>query len=192
MEKLELKETIKILNKNGLAVIPTDTIYGIVTKALSIDAVERLYRVKGRRPEKPFIILISSEKDLSKFGVEISKKQEQIINNLWPGPFTIIFECDKKYLYLHRGTNTLAFRLPASKKLRDLILRTGPLVAPSANPEGKLPAKNIKEAMAYFGKDVDSYLDGGEIRGEPSTLIDLADKSPKVIRGDQSILRFLD
>jgi L-threonylcarbamoyladenylate synthase len=74
---------------------------------------------------------------------------------------------------LHRGTKTLAFRLPSSQSLRTLLIETGPLIAPSANPEGQAPAQNITEAKKYFGDLVDFYLDGGEIHGKASKVIKL-------------------
>ena len=107
-------------------------------------------------------------------------------------PMSIILDCvDNKFEYLHRGTNTLAFRLPFSRTLRDLLNKTGPLIAPSANPEALFPAKNIKEARRYFGDVVDPvrgrgslralaasngvnlYIDGGEIEAKASKLIKL-------------------
>ncbi|MBW6431834.1 Sua5/YciO/YrdC/YwlC family protein, partial [Patescibacteria group bacterium] len=68
----------------------------------------------------------------------------------------------------------------------------GPLIAPSANPEGMPPALNITIAKEYFGSKVDYYRDSGNLEGEASTIIDLSSNNPKVIRGDQSILQFLN
>jgi L-threonylcarbamoyladenylate synthase len=86
----------------------------------------------------------------------------------------VILECSNRKLeYLHRGTKTLAFRLPKDGKIRKFLGKTGPLVAPSANPEGKKPARNVREAQGYFGSAVDFYLDGGLVKAEPSTLIEI-------------------
>ena len=92
----------------------------------------------------------------------------------WPGPVSIILDClDEKFSYLHRGTKTLAIRLPAQDSLKALLTEVGPLIAPSANPEGLLPAEDIKEAKKYFGDSVDYYMDRGRITGKPSKLIKL-------------------
>ena len=89
-----------------------------------------------------------------------------------PGKTSIILPCpDEKFHYLHRGSNFLAFRLPADAPLRQFIYRTGPLVAPSANLEGLPPATTIEEAQNYFGDKVDFYIDGGKMEGSPSKLI---------------------
>jgi len=173
----------KILD-GKIAIIPTDTIYGIVGSALNEDTVENIYEIKGRKPEKPFIVLISLLKDLSLFGVSLNQLQRKFLNRVWPGPVSVILPCaDKKFKYLNRGTKTLAFRIPNDKALINLLGKTGPLVAPSANPEGKEPAKNIKEAKSYFREKVDLYVDGGEIVSEPSALVDLAGQNPRVLRG---------
>jgi len=177
----EDKNLIEVLENNGVVVMPTDTIYGIVGKALQKNTVERIYKIKGRSPDKPCIVLIGDIKELQKFGIKIIKKQEEILKKYWPGPVSIILDCtDNKFKYLHRGTKTLAFRMPSSQVLRDLLLKVGPLIAPSANPEARLPSKNIEEAKKYFGNFVDLYIDGGELTSKASKLIKL--------NGDGSLL----
>ncbi|MDI6733908.1 MAG: L-threonylcarbamoyladenylate synthase [Patescibacteria group bacterium] len=168
------KKEIKILKNCGIGIMPTDTIYGLVGRALSQRAVKRVYEVRKRDLNKPFIILISSLADLRLFGIELNKRTSGLLKKIWPGPVSVILPCPhKKFSYLHRGTNSLAFRLPKLKWLRDLLKQTGPLVAPSANLSGKLPAKNIKEAKKYFGSKADFYIDFGEIESPPSSLIEI-------------------
>jgi L-threonylcarbamoyladenylate synthase len=179
-----MAEIEDILKKGGIGVIPTDTIYGLVGSALSPETVERIYRVRHRSSRKPFIILISSLKDLDKFGVKLSSREKRFLENIWPGRVSVILACPyKKFAYLHRGKGKLAFRLPKNKYLAELIRRVGPLVAPSANPEGLPPAKNIREARRYFGDKVDFYLSlpGGKSK-TPSTLISLNGENIEVVR----------
>lgn len=154
--------------------MPTDTIYGIVGKAKSPAAVSRIYTIRKRAPEKPCIILIGNTKELEKFGINLNEDQEKVIKDFWPGPVSIILDCDNEELaQLHRGTKALAFRLPDDPGLRKLLEECGPLIAPSANLEGEPPAKNILEAKRYFNDGVDMYLDGGTIEGKPSKIIRL-------------------
>jgi L-threonylcarbamoyladenylate synthase len=164
--------------------MPTDTIYGICGQALNKTTVERIYGVKKRTPEKSCIILIGGTEDLKKFSVEISLEQEKVIEKFWPGPVSIIFDCkDDAFEYLQRGTSTLAFRLPLSLDLQELLKKTGPLIVPSANPEGKPPAESISQAKEYFVDLPDLYIDGGQIIGKPSKLIQLhKDGSVSIIR----------
>lgn len=168
-----MSNLVNVLKNGGVAVIPTDTIYGVVGQALNKETVERIYKIKKRNPEKPFIILISNFTQLNDFGVALDESKKEVLTEFWPGPVSIIFPAFRENnAYLHRGTSTLAFRMPENKALKDLIQKVGPLVAPSANPEGKEPAKNIQEAKNYFGNAVDCYKDGGEVYGKPSKIID--------------------
>lgn len=176
-----------ILNTGGVAVIPTDTLYGLVGSALDKKIVEKIYTIKKRTPTKPPIILVSSIEDIRQFGVVFDTKTEVMLNQYWPGKVSIILPIHKvepceKFEYLHRGGNTLAFRVPNKKDLLELLKQTGPLIAPSANPEGEKPAETIEEAQKYFGKNVDMYIDGGKISSEPSTLIEIKDGNIRILR----------
>lgn len=180
----EDKNLIKVLKENGVAVMPTDTLYGIVGRAQDISVVNRIYQARKRAPNKPCIILIGDISELEKFSIILSKEKKQSLEQYWPGPVSIVLDCpDEKLAYLHRGTKTLAFRQPSPQPLRDLLIKTGPLIAPSANPEGLPPAQNILEAKKYFGGSVDLYLDGGKITGKASKVIKLhKDGSVTVLR----------
>ncbi|HRH24822.1 MAG TPA: L-threonylcarbamoyladenylate synthase [Candidatus Paceibacterota bacterium] len=173
----------KITKELGIAVYPTDTIYGILGSALSKRTVSKIYKIKGRDENKPFIILISKIDDLKLFGIKTSAEQNDFLQSVWPGKVSVILPCkSKKFQYLHRGTKSLAFRLPKKKSLKILLEKTGPLVAPSANPQGLAPATTIREAKKYFGEVVDVYVSGGKLEGKSSTLISLLEKEPRVLR----------
>jgi len=174
---------IKVLQGDGVVVMPTDTIYGLVGKAENVSVVNRIYQMRKRNPDKPCIILIGEISELNKFSINLSKKQRDIIEN-FSIPTSFILDCPlEKFSYLHCGTKTLAFRIPFQEDLRKLLLQTGPLIAPSANPEGFFPAKNIDEAKKYFGDSVDLYVDGGNISGKASKIIKLnKDGSLTIIR----------
>lgn len=172
----------EILNAGGIGVLATDTLYGIVGQAVKPGTVQRIYDVKERNPTKPFIILVSSLKDLKLFDVLLDQRMRESIDKYWPGPVSIILPCkNPDYEYLHRGTDTLAFRMPAKHELIKLLEFTGPLVAPSANPEGLEPASDVEAAIAYFGDSVDFYQ-SGTVNLKPSKVIKLTDKGEEVIR----------
>ncbi|MDD5098468.1 MAG: L-threonylcarbamoyladenylate synthase [Candidatus Pacebacteria bacterium] len=172
----------KSITGGAIGIIPTDTIYGIVCLAMNKKSVERVYKLRKRNPKKPVIILISSIKDLKLFNVKVDK-EKKMLELLWPNKISIVLNCpEKKFEYLHRGKKTLAFRMPKDKELLSLLKATGPLIAPSANIEGKKPAQNIKKAQEYFGSNVDFYIDGGNLNSEPSTIISIISGGIKVIR----------
>ncbi|PIU79106.1 MAG: threonylcarbamoyl-AMP synthase [Candidatus Moranbacteria bacterium CG06_land_8_20_14_3_00_43_56] len=177
------KKILEILKHSGTGVIFTDTIYGIAASVWSKKAIERAYRIMRRNKKKPFIILISSIKDLKNFNIKLDKNTENILKQIWPGKVSVILPVpSKKFQYLHRGTKTLAFRVPKKPSLIKLLKKTGPLVSTSANPQGKKPAETIAEAKKYFGDRVDFYASGGKMNSLPSTLIEIKNGKIDVLR----------
>ena len=173
-----------LLRAGKVGVIPTDTLYALAAVAMHEAAVQRVYLLKKRTPSKPCIILIDALDALSTFDVVISVTQREVLARVWPGEVSVVLACGTTAPeYLHRGTGTLAFRLPANQELRNLIRESGPLIAPSANPESFSPATTIEEAKNYFHENVDFYKDGGTRAGMPSTLIMLG------VDGKISVLR---
>ncbi len=189
--KNDWKTAEDILNKDGVVVLPTDTLYGLIGRALSKKAVKRIYKIKGRLESKPFIVLINSYDNLKSFGIKIDKDQASSLGKIWPGKVSIIFPCLlNKWSYIHRGVGSIAFRMIGSrnKNLFELIEKVGPLVAPSANFEGDKPAENITAARKYFGQNVDLYINGGERIVRPSTLIKYKNNNWIILRqGDVKI-----
>ncbi len=177
MLKLDLhlkNKLIDFLKKGGVAIIPTDTIYGIVGSALNSKTVEEIYKLRKRKSSKPFIILVSSIQDLKKFDIKLTIKQKEFLEKNWPNPLSVVLPVSsEKFKYLHRGTNSLAFRIPKDDELLKLLKEVGSLVAPSANIEGEKPSENLEDAKRYFGDKVIFYMDGGRIKSKPSTLISL-------------------
>jgi len=169
----------KKTNTAPIVVLPTDTLYGLCTSAFSPRAVEKIYDMKGRDDNKPFIILISHLEDMRQFGVssKLITMNKKLLDTIWPGKVSIIFPLKhtmlKKYQYLHRGTGKLAFRIPDKKSVIQFIHTRGPLVAPSANPQSKKPAETLSEAKKYFGKNVDYYIAGGRLTSAPSTILEI-------------------
>ena len=177
-------EVITLLKRGKIGVIPTDTIYGLVGSALNVDTVERIYQLRKRAKNKPFIILISGMEELEKFGIQLTKEQRNFLIIHWPNPLSVVLPVnDQKFKYLHRGKNSLAFRMPKDQRLLEILELTGPLVAPSANFEGEKPAETMNEAKKYFVDKIDFYLDGGIVKSTPSTVIQLnSDGSFKILR----------
>ena len=176
-------QTARVLKRDGIAVIPTDTLYGIVGSALSKKAVFRIYRLRKRNTQKPMIVLIGSYAQLRRFGIAPDAQFKKFLNDFWPGKVSVVLPCTSpKFRYLHRGTKSVAFRMPRPTPLRRLLVKTGPLVAPSANLEGEPPAKTIAEAKKYFGNRVDFYIDAGKMDSLPSTLVTLRGGKVVVLR----------
>lgn len=169
---MKQSECILILKRGGIGVYPTDTLFGLLGSALNRRTVKRIYKVRERNPKKPFIVLLSSVKDLKRFDIYPTVRLRTFLKKVWPGPVSVILDCPaKKFDYLHRGVRSLAFRIPASRSLRIFLKKTGPLVAPTANIEGEPPAETVREAKRYFGDSIDFYFGNGRKQGSSSTLV---------------------
>jgi L-threonylcarbamoyladenylate synthase len=149
------QKVIRTLMQGGIAVVRTDTLYGIIARANDQQAVERVYKVKSRNPKKSCIILLADEQQAyGNLSVDAIKTDS---------PTRILVDSPLAPEWLRRESDEIAYRLPDLPWLREVIREVGPLIAPSANPEGMPPAATVDEAMAYFGDEVDIYIDDGEV-----------------------------
>lgn len=180
----KFEELKSVLSGGGIAVIPADTVYGIVAHAHNKDAVEKVFNAKGRSDDKPPITLISTIEQVEDFGVRLTDSLRKELHKYWPGCVTLILPCEvsDKNRHLVRGSRGISLRLPSAHHLLELLKVAGPIIAPSANIQGEEPARLIEKAKEYFGDLVDFYLDGGHLQNEPSRIIDLTYDEPKILR----------
>jgi L-threonylcarbamoyladenylate synthase len=173
---------ISILHQGKLAVLPTDTIYGIATYAFSSKGVENIFAIKHRPLDKPFAMLIADFSYLDRFNLLPSELEKS--KKYWPGPYTLIFTCnDPKWQYLHRGTGGISFRIPAEPKFMEFLRQTGPLAATSANISSLPPITDINILKQTFGENVDIYMSPNPAASmKPSTVIDLRDNKTTIVR----------
>jgi len=179
------EEVARDVARGSVAVIPTDTIYGIVASVACPEAVERLYKLRNRDRKKSCIVLISSYEVLRNVLSEQDfQKYHDIFSFVWPGPVSVVFPSVKEIALpgISRQEGSLAFRVPNDDYLRAFLEISGPIVAPSANRQGELPATTIEEAQRYFAHDVDVYLKGEILEGSPSTLIRLEKNDIVILR----------
>jgi tRNA threonylcarbamoyl adenosine modification protein (Sua5/YciO/YrdC/YwlC family) len=169
-----------VLNQPGaIAVIPTDTVYGVVARAVDQVAVKRLYELKHRH-QKPGTLVAASIDQLVTLG--IPRRYLTAVEQYWPGAISVVIPSGLKLEYLDSGKHSLAIRIPDHADLLRLLEQTGPLLTSSANMPGEPPANTIAEAREYFGDRVDLYQDGGDLSGHaPSTVIRIIDDAIEVL-----------
>ncbi|MDR1748756.1 MAG: L-threonylcarbamoyladenylate synthase [Spirochaetaceae bacterium] len=160
-----------ILAAGGVAVIPTDTVYGF--SAPVPEGAERIRRIKGRGDDKPFIQLIADPGWIRQYALE--PLPEELLS-LWPGPVTIIIP--------DIGGGTTAFRCPADRWLRSVISKTGkPLYSTSVNRSGEPVLWKIKDIIGSFGGGVPLIVDDGDKPGGvPSTIVAVESGSCRIVR----------
>lgn len=171
-------DVIARIADGAVAVIPTDTVYGVVCSAKLPDAVKRLYALKAREA-KPGTVIAASIDQIVDLG--IPRRYLTAVEQFWPGAVSV--EIPHNITYLNQGTGRQAFRIPDDSELLALLKHTGPLQTTSANQPGQPPAETIAQAEAYFGDSVDLYVDGGDLSGrQPSTIIRIVDDAVEVLR----------
>ncbi len=175
-------KVVESLRDGGVGVIPTDTIYGIVTTVNNQASVDNIHRLKHRLPGKKLIILAANINQLADIGFDQGALEGA--KKFWPASVTIELSANKLPEYLSLNTGLAAARIPDQEKLRQLLEAVGPIVAPSANIEGEDPAQNIHDAKLTFSDNIDFYVDAGKIENQkPSTLIRISlDGKVKVLR----------
>lgn len=166
---MNIEQISTTLNNGGIVILRTDTVYGIIAKANDKVAVDRIYDLKGRQSHKPFIVLVSSAKQAYDNADLLLKYSEQYSDR----PTSVIVESPSAPNYLRREGSNLAYRIEREGVLKDIIHKVGPLVAPSANPEGLPVARSLAQAKDYFEDAVDLYIDGGQVPDDiaPSRII---------------------
>lgn len=163
------------LGRNDLAVIPTDTVYGLAANAFSPDAVQKLLTAKGRDRQSPPPVLVANL-NMARALVEVlPDAATKLAETFWPGALTLILRSQPSLDWdLGETKQTVALRVPDHKIALALIEETGPLAVSSANLTGAPAATTAKQAFDYLGDSVEVYLDGGTSpKGEASTILDL-------------------
>lgn len=159
--------------------LPTDTVYGLVCSAQYSDAVARLYRLKSRE-QKPGTIIAASAAQVRAWGIAPADLVRA--ERFWPG-VSVVLPVGTPFVYLHQGLGSLAIRVVEPGPLADVLVSTGPLLTSSANHPGMPPATTLAEARAYFGDDVDFYVDGGDLSGrQSSTLVRFVGADVEILR----------
>jgi L-threonylcarbamoyladenylate synthase len=161
------------LRRGGVVVYPTETLYGLGVDATNPSALHRLVTLKVRQAGKPISVLVSDAEMLNGIVVEIPKAAGRLMHAFWPGPLTIVLRARAEVSeVLTAGSGTIGVRISSHPQAAELVRRLGrPLTTPSANPAGARPPVSVEAARAYFGDQVDVYVDAGTLPGEPASTV---------------------
>ena len=178
-----IAETQKVLKGGGVIAFPTDTFFGLGANPYNTKAVDKIYSIKGRDPEKPLLLLIDSILKLDGLVEEISEASAKLIESFWPGPLTMLFK-PKHTIPKNITTGLIGIRQPGNSITRKVLAELNyPLTAPSANISGEDPTTTAEQVKDRLGNKVDLILDAGICRGgEPSTLVDTTKTPVRLVR----------
>jgi tRNA threonylcarbamoyl adenosine modification protein (Sua5/YciO/YrdC/YwlC family) len=179
-----ISAALTTIQAGGLVVLPTDTVYGLGADAFSPQAVAGLLAAKGRGRNMPPPVLVGSVRAASALAESLGAFGQDLIDEFWPGPLTLIFRASPTLRWDLGETNgTVAIRMPLHPVALELLRRTGPLAVSSANKTGFPATTTATEAEAQLGDAVSVYLDGGPCADNvPSTIVDLTGSVPRVLR----------
>ncbi|MGI6403005.1 MAG: L-threonylcarbamoyladenylate synthase [Oscillospiraceae bacterium] len=180
-----VEQAAKLLRQGELVAIPTETVYGLAANALNPDAVEKIFRAKGRPQDNPLIVHIASIGEMDALVTKIPDKARKLAEAFWPGPLTMVLPRSSRVPdVVTAGLNTVAIRMPSHPIARAVIRAAGvPIAAPSANLSGKPSPTTARHCMEDLSGKIPLVLDGGSCQvGVESTVVTLAGDIPRLLR----------
>src|SRR4051794_23073741 len=181
----DIERAVQALRGGGLVAFPTETVYGLGADASSIDAVHRLYAVKGRPPDHPVIVHLGDAAQLDEWALDLPDAARTLARACWPGPLTVVVRRSARVVdAVTGGLDTVGLRVP-DQPVALALLRAfgGGVAAPSANRFGRVSPTSAADVWADLGDDVDVVLDGGPCAvGVESTIVDCSRAEPTILR----------
>ena len=164
----------EVIRKDGIVLIPTETVYGLSCRFKSDLAIERVSRIKAREIGKNYIVLISARGQLDDLGLIMNNSARVLADEFWPGPLTMILSDG-------RG-DAVAVRHSSGVFIKSLIDKSSPIISTSANLSGGKSPAVFSEIDIEVLEKVDLAVDGGPLPGVPSTILDMQQDVPRIVR----------
>ena len=179
-----IDEAVHVVQRGGLVVLPTDTVYGIGADAFDPDAVAALLAAKGRGRQMPPPVLVGSLATLDGLATDVPDAARALATHFWPGALTLILAAQPSLAWdLGETFGTVALRMPDHPTALALLARTGPMAVSSANRSGSPAAVTAQDAHDQLGTSVRVYLDAGDAPGGvASTIVDATGPVLRVVR----------
>ena len=181
----EVEDAVAAIRAGGLAIVPTDTVYGLATTPHLHASVDALYRAKGRDGRQPTALVAADLERLRELLPELPARAEAMARALLPGPYTLIVpNPGERFPWLTGARlNAIGIRVPAVEGAgRELLDRVGALVATSANLPGGRDPRTVGQVPRELRAAVAAVVDGGELPGTPSTVLDVTGPETVVLR----------
>jgi L-threonylcarbamoyladenylate synthase len=179
---LTIEAAAERIAAGGVVGVPTDTVYGLACDPRSATAVDRVYAIKRRPADMELSLLGAALDDLEQCGV-LDERARSLAAAFWPGALSIIVPARPGAgLAVPRLARTISLRVPDEDTLRELLAHTGPLATTSANRHGEPAACSAAECEAAVGPDIDGVVEGRPGGGLGSTIIDLTEAPPRMLR----------
>jgi L-threonylcarbamoyladenylate synthase len=184
----DVDRAVAAIARGGLVAIPTETVYGLAADASNPEAVRRIFEVKGRPAGHPLIVHLADVAQLDDWAIDVPASARTLVTLAWPGPLTVLLPRSELVLdEVTGGRSSVGLRVPAHPLTLELISRTHPLAAPSANRFGSVSPTTAAHVFTDLGDrlnpDLDVILDGGACPiGVESTIVDCCVDPPQILR----------
>ena len=178
-----MNDIADILRNGGVALVPTDTVYGLAVHPERDDAIDKLFALKRRPRSRNLPVQVASVAEIKLLGVEISGPAQRLLDAFFPGPLTVALgvRAAAAPAWL-AGRTEIAIRVPADELMLGLLRLTGPLLVTSANLHAEATAESVPEILAALDGRPDAILDGGPRTVVPSTLVNCNLPTPRIER----------
>ncbi|WP_026753554.1 L-threonylcarbamoyladenylate synthase [Sediminibacter sp. Hel_I_10] len=182
----EIKKVIKVLKAGGLIIYPTDTVYGLGCDINNIKALEKVARIKGVKLEKSnFSFICKDLSNLSDYVKQIDTTTFKILKRALPGPYTFILPGSTNLPHPFKKKKTVGIRIPDNKIALEIVNQLGnPIISTSIRDEDYVIEYTTDPELILekWDKLVDLVIDGGYGDNEASTVIDLSESEPIIVR----------
>lgn len=180
----KIQEAAEVIRRGGLVAFPTETVYGLGANAFDASAVRKIFKAKGRPPDNPLIVHVSSLEEAKALVLEWTDLAKELAERFWPGPITLVLRKRNLPDEVTAGLPTVAVRFPAHPVALTLIkLSNTPIAAPSANLSGRPSPTTAEHVVQDLWGRIDYILDGGTTPfGVESTILDITRRPPILLR----------
>lgn len=169
----ELERAADAIRGGELVVYPTETVYGLGADALDPEAVDRVFEEKGRPRSNPLSMAVPDVESAAQYA-DLTERERRFVREFLPGPVTVVVEAgDRIPEALTAGRDRVGVRIPDHPLALSLLERVAPVTATSANRSGEPSARRADELDPEIREAVESVLDGGEVGGTESTVVDV-------------------
>ena len=189
-----LVRAAQVLREGGIVVMPTDTVYGLTCGITHHDAIRRIYKLKDMDPKKPLSILVSDMTMVGRYARGVSTPAYRLLERVLPGPYTFVFPASPEVpRIMLRKRRTIGIRMPDNPIALALIAEMGePLLSSSIRDPGQAFVNDPEEIESSLGNQVEMVIGGGVLLPVPSTVVDMSEDPPVLLRAGKGDVEALE
>ena len=191
----QISKVVDILRQGGLIIYPTDTVYGLGCDITNAKAMERLAKLKGVKPHQSNWSFVCADlSNISEYARQMDNPTFKILKKSLPGPYTFVLEGNNRLPKMFRKRKTIGIRIPDNNISRTLVSELGrPIISTSIKDEDEILEYTTDPELIYekWQNKVDAVIDGGVGGNVPSTVVDLSNEYPEILRAGKGNIDFI-